>query len=209
MMRKTSLFFVILLSSIFCYNLIPFGFSTDTPDLEWETTFGGTDSSQDISVPEPMVLWDKTYGGEQYDGARFVMKAENDCFLIVGSTDSYGNGLRDMYIIKINAMGELVWEKTWGGPANDNAHAAILTEDNHYLILGSTGGLPYGQPATSIIIKMNSDGDIINEKKCGGSWVTDIVAVGDGNYILVGGSRSGQYNKYRDIFIVKVDSNFG
>lgn len=64
-----------------------------------------------VSAAEPIVEWEKTFGGSSWDEAYSVQQTSDGGYIIAGSTDSYGSGFRDVYLIKTDSNGNLEWQK--------------------------------------------------------------------------------------------------
>jgi hypothetical protein len=83
-------------------------------------------------------LWTRCYGGTEWDEARAAdLTADGDLF-IAGYTQSAGAGAWDVYVLKIDAQGETLWTKTFGGAANDHAWAVQATADGGAIVGGIT-----------------------------------------------------------------------
>jgi len=61
------------------------------------------------------VRFAKTYGGTSDDMARFVQQTSDGGYIVVGYTDSFGAGDYDIFLIKTDANGNIIWAKTYGG----------------------------------------------------------------------------------------------
>jgi len=89
------------------------------------------------------LLWEKTVGGTQPDYARAIVNAPGGGFFIAGSTSSSdgdiveNNGGSELWVVKISEIGELVWQKTYGGTKNDFGFAIDNTSDNGLVLAGS------------------------------------------------------------------------
>ena len=83
-------------------------------------------------------VWEKTFGGEYDDGATAIIPTEDGGFIVAGYTKSFGNGGKDIYLIKIDENGDKVWEETFGGKLDDEAKAIASTDDNGIVIAGLT-----------------------------------------------------------------------
>src|SRR3989344_4013325 len=87
------------------------------------------------------ILWAKTIGGNKDDIAYSIKKASDGGFIIVGSTASYVSVVGDnsnVYIIKMDAIGNVEWTRSIGGNDKDEAKDVIQTYDNKYAIVGNT-----------------------------------------------------------------------
>jgi len=75
------------------------------------------------------LAWDTTFGGTGEDIANDIeFDQNNGNYYIVGSTNSYGNGGKDVYIIKLDYNGGFLWEKTYGGIGDDEALNVYLQQ---------------------------------------------------------------------------------
>jgi hypothetical protein len=81
--------------------------------------------------------WNKTIGGTGEDGAYSVRQAIDGGYIVVGYTESFGAS-RDAYVIKTDSRGNLQWQQTYGGSAEDEARSAQQTRDGDYIIAGYT-----------------------------------------------------------------------
>ena len=105
----------------------------------------GLDSSSDDDMYAIRIdglgnlVWSRTYGGTGDDTASAVVGPLADGgFLLVGSTESFGAGSRDMYAVRINGSGNVLWSRTYGGDETDYASAAVALADGGFLLVGTT-----------------------------------------------------------------------
>ena len=82
--------------------------------------------------------WSNTYGGINIDGAEDVKSTNEGNYIIAGKTKSYGNGERDVWLIKTDENGTEIWNKTYGGKKEDVANSVDQTSDDGYIIGGYT-----------------------------------------------------------------------
>ena len=100
---------------------------------------------------------------------------------MIGDTSSYGAGNTDAWLIKTDADGNRVWDKTFGGAKDDTAHAVQQTRDGGFIIAGSKGsGAGNGDISWQIqtegnidfadtwLIKTDTDGNKVWERTFGG-----------------------------------------
>ena len=81
-------------------------------------------------------LWHKTYGGLANDQGFSVIETSDGGYAIIGETESFGNGGRDIYLIKTNADGDSLWTNTFGDVDRDNGYSIVETPDNGFAIAG-------------------------------------------------------------------------
>jgi hypothetical protein len=157
------------------------------------------------------IVWQKTFGGNSDDEALSIQQTKDGGYIVVGYTSSFGVGNWDIYVIKLDAKGDNVWEKTYGGSGYDIAYSIQQTTDGGYIIAGKTGDLYSGDV---YIIKLDKDGNKMWEKTLGGSGddgAYSIQQTTDGGYIVAGYTSSfvagvaGGW--YRDVYVIKLDEN--
>ena len=104
------------------------------------------------------LTWSKTYGGITGSAnAAGVQQTDDGGYLITGSSNSFGAGGNDVYLIKTNAIGDTLWTKAYGGTGNDGGKATQLAK-NGYVILGTDSS--FGATAGRIyLIKTDSNGN--------------------------------------------------
>lgn len=80
--------------------------------------------------------WQKTYGGGSGDYSYSVVQTADGGYAVAGVTNSYSAGLTDAWVLKLNADGAVVWQKSYGGSSTDEARAIQQTEDGGFIIAG-------------------------------------------------------------------------
>lgn len=83
-------------------------------------------------------LWTKTYGGPGYDAANFISQTDDGGYVITGSTQSFGAGDRDIYLIKIDSAGVMAWSQAFGDVNYDDGFSVHENADLSFLISGMT-----------------------------------------------------------------------
>ncbi len=169
--------------------------------------------------------WQKSFGGKDYDGAHDIQQTLDKGFIIAGFTYSKksgdvtkNHGKADEWIIKLDSIGNLEWQKTYGGERLEDAYAIQQTADSGYMVAGyaSSPELPnYIGGEDYWIFKLNKDGDIEWRKTYGGTYNDEAYSLQratDGNYIIAGRSYSNDRNVgfdrgYGDCWIIKIDDN--
>ncbi len=91
---------------------------------------------------EGNIEWEKTFGGSEMDTGNFGSETHEGGYIISGKTeslDSKGNG--DIWLIKLNELGNEAWNRTFGTSYQDIGNAVYETKDGGYVISGDMGGL--------------------------------------------------------------------
>lgn len=168
--------------------------------------------------------WQKYYGGTSNDTAEEIQQTTDGGFIVVGTTDSsntdvtQNNGSSDYWVLKLNNLGELQWQKALGGSNFDYGKSVQQTTDGGYIVCGyvvSTDRLVTGNhgDADYWVVRLDNLGSVLWQKTLGGigtDWGQSIQQSSDGGYIVAGttGSWSGdvtiQYGD-RDFWVVKLN----
>jgi hypothetical protein len=146
------------------------------------------------------------YGGANDEFARDGLETPNGDLYVVGSTQSFGAGQKDVYVIRTDANGKVIWTKTFGGAQDDESNAIIRTADGNLLIVGTT--FSFGAGGSDVyLVKIDTTGALLWQKFYGGSGNESgeaITVAPDGNY-LVNGITASSGAGLRDIFLLKID----
>jgi murein DD-endopeptidase MepM/ murein hydrolase activator NlpD len=152
-------------------------------------------------------LWEKTFGGSDYDAAYSIQQTKDGGYIIAGWTNSFGAGSYDVYVMKLEGNGNIVWAKTFGGSDYDEAYSIQQTTDGGYIVAGITSSLGAGSYDV-YVIKLDANGNKLWEKIYGGSgddYAWSIQQTTDGGYIVAGWTNSLGAG-YSDVYIIKMDS---
>jgi hypothetical protein len=149
-------------------------------------------------------VWAKTYGGVHNDILNCVAPDGRGSFVAVGSSFSGKNRLSDIYAVKIDRSGGVVWEKMYGGPFSDAAYS-VVPAGNGEMVIAAEAGTTVTSSDLSLM-KIAEDGGLVWEKHYGGALVdspAQIIVTGDG-YFLACVTES-QGSGMSDIWLVKTD----
>jgi hypothetical protein len=184
--------------------------AADVMTEAWAAQYGDPRAEAALAqYAEPIIEWGKTFGGASDEGVFTNLEKTSDGgYVIVGSTDSYGAGANDIWLVKIDASGNPAWNKTFGGSANDYGLDARETSDGGYIVMGQT--YSYGAGGADIwLVKTDSSGSQIWGKTYGGKWTEGAPSVrqtSDGGYAIMGYTTS--YGAgLKDCWLIKTDSN--
>jgi len=141
-------------------------------------------------------LWSKSYKaiGATTNGI-YVSQTQNGNYILACSIDSIGAGGYDIYIVKTDSLGNLLWAKTYGGAGNDYVNLVQQTTDNGFVIAATTNsyGTTNSSPFVIYVIKIDSLGTIQWTNTYGGTTGQNIVSLqqtSDGGYIIGGANSS-------------------
>ncbi len=154
------------------------------------------------------VQWAKTYGGTDYDLAYSVQQTSDSGYIVAGITLSFGAGLSDVFLMKTDASGNIIWAKTYGGTGWDEAYSVQQTSDGGYIVAGYTNSFGAGG-GDIFLMKTDANGNISWAKTYGGTdidYAFSVQKTSDNGYILAGYTRSFGAG-LDDIFLIKMDAN--
>lgn len=150
--------------------------------------------------------WVKTYGGDRDDKSYDMISTRDGGFLLIGSTSSFGFDNSQMYFLKLDSMGEIMWSKSHGGPGQESGHSVIQTADGGYFGVGHTNSWGAGG-FDMFFVKLDSNGNLQYEDYYGGSdwdFAWDVVETSPQKYAIVGETQSFG-NGAKDGWILKYD----
>jgi hypothetical protein len=175
--------------------------------------------------------WDRTYGGDAYDYCGSVQQTRDGGYILGGRSSSglsgdktdRGHGGADYWVVKLNAAGDMIWDKTYGGTSDDIGISLQQTEDGGYVLGGYSdsgiGGDKTGDSRGNFdywVVKLDAAGNYEWDRTCGGAFTdygTSIRQTKDGGYLLGGYSFSGssgdktEANRGNaDYWVVKLDA---
>jgi hypothetical protein len=154
------------------------------------------------------LIWTRTFGGPLKDSAIAATWAK-DGYIIVGGTASKGAGETDVYAIKIDEDGDLVWESTFGGENYDFAYSVVATRDGNYVTAGYTSSFADKKASDMYLVKFNDKGKRLWDRTYGGDkWnaAYSVKETRDGGLIMAGYTDSFGAGQ-SDFYVVKTDAD--
>jgi VWA domain-containing protein/type IX secretion system substrate protein len=214
-------------------------------NLQWEKTYAGTvisdveetsngglilagyvDASDFVVVRTNVqgeMIWKKNFGGNDKDQAFAVTQNDEGYFFVVGESQSEGiervgaKGHKDVWLLKLNPSGEMIWQNSYGGSRDDTGRDIIKTHDGGIVIAGGT--FSDDKDVSSAynssdfwMFKIDSNGELIWERTLGGNGTDlafSIKQTDDLGYVVAGTtlSEDGDVTKQQgmgDFWVVKL-----
>jgi hypothetical protein len=151
--------------------------------------------------------WLRTYGGYGIDEGNHAIQLSDGTYAVCGSTGSFGAGSSDVYLLILDALGELLWSRTYGGAGVDHGVELIELGDGGFMIGATTNS--FGQGGfDAMLIRTLANGDTLWTRTYGGlDWdiVRGIDAVGDSIYLT--GQTYSTSGGPGGIWLVKIDNS--
>ncbi|GGC06742.1 hypothetical protein GCM10011325_36960 [Dyadobacter sediminis] len=233
-------------------GIVLFGAMEKTPDGGYIVGFSSAQAAGGAKSQEPIgsldywvvkldadgnILWDKQYGGTKYDGLKSIQVASDGGYLIAGYSYSgiSGNktqesrGDSDLWIIKLDASGNLQWEKTIGGTGTEYGPRISVTTDGGYILGARSSSKASGEKTQDSngndywIIKLSDVGQIQWQRSLSGGYTQEyfdddfrtLIQTADGGYLAGGHTSSPAGNDKTsdgnglkpDMWIVKLAAN--
>ncbi|MFL5729313.1 MAG: gliding motility-associated C-terminal domain-containing protein [Cytophagaceae bacterium] len=177
------------------------------------------------------LIWQKALGGSDNEEAYAIQQTPDKGYIITGKAESNDGDVTghhawaDSWIVKLDSMGSLDWQKCYGGTADEYAQSVQLTPDGGYIVASSSNsGSGDGDITTNDgsldywIQKLDSTGNMQWQKSLGGSNMDEaysIIVTFDSGYVIAGSSRSvdGDVHSIHgsnsdDVWIVKLHKAF-
>ncbi|MGV6828801.1 MAG: hypothetical protein ACWA45_05325 [Flavobacteriales bacterium] len=184
--------------------------------------------------------WDKNFGFLGTDQAFKIITTNEGGYFVTGYLDvtasgGEGNDLQDnnntretlhglgeYWGIKVDANGNKIWRRYFGGTNNDRSYDVIQTTDNGFLLVGTSESIDVdiSNPKGSYdfwAVKTDANGNKLWEKSYGGSEIDNgwaITHTADGNYLFIGDTRSEDqdvtnHKENADCWVVKINNSNG
>ncbi|MFH1012053.1 MAG: hypothetical protein V1784_12575 [bacterium] len=172
---------------------------------------GATDGWVVMAAGNGDSLWSRTFGGEEDEIFNAVIWAPDSGFYLVGTTESFGMGDHDFWLVKMSRNGDSLWSECYGGPGDDWCFSAQRTADGGIVLAGYTQS--FGTGNTDVwLVKTDANGITQWSRTYGGRTAEDfdgafcVQQTTDGGYIMTGSSfyAPGQHS---DIMVLRVNAD--
>ncbi|WP_456366813.1 protein kinase domain-containing protein [Thermococcus sp.] len=150
--------------------------------------------------------WVRILGGGDYDGFNDVKIAPNGDIIVAGYTKSFGAGDEDVWVLRLDANGNVKWQKTYGGKYGDYANAVAIASNGDIIVAGYTDSFGAGG---AWVLRLDANGNVKWQKTYGGSGydeATTIAIAPNGDIIVAGYTDSFSADDF-DFWVLRLDEN--
>ena len=144
-------------------------------------------------------LWSHTFGGRRSDYCRSLIQTSDGGFALAGSTNSFGAGYRDFWLVKTNTDGDSIWSRTYGGGGDDLCFSLIQTEDGGFALAGSN----------YLLVRTNAEGNLLWQStysEGGSNTCRSVIETADGGFALAGDTYTRPPGNVFDFRLVRTNN---
>ena len=181
-------------------NLVFCGYS-NSYSSDYDVTLWKTDSSGNL-------IWEQFYGGSDWDFAYSMAKTADSGFVVAGETYSFGNGQNDGYLIRLNAQGDTLWTKAYGGAQSDVFNDVVVCKNGSILCSGQSNSYSTNGDVDFWVVYMDSSGNTIWDVTLGDSlddWANGGYEAFDGNLQIIG-TKTNPADSVENWWVYELDS---
>jgi len=160
-----------------------------------------------ICPSPPSMLQEHTFGGEKQDEAAALAALAGGDLILAGYTQSKGAGDGDAWLIKTDAGGTILWDRTLGDTQYDTARALAVLPDDSLAVAGGTRSKGAGLIDAWLVVT-NSAGIAQWDKTYGGEfddWALAVAPLQDGGFLLTGTTKPG-LEADNDLWVARTDA---
>ncbi|MEL6650135.1 MAG: caspase family protein [Bacteroidota bacterium] len=154
------------------------------------------------------LMWSRTYGGKDADEARSIIQTKDGGFAVAGFSYSNSKGKSDIWLLRLNAVGEILWDQHYGGSGIEKAYSIAETSDEGFVI----GGYQHYNEtnrADMLVVRTDRNGRGIWRRvvRAPGNDVIESVLQTDEGQFLAAGWRYNESNKSLDACLVHLNAS--
>lgn len=171
--------------------------------------YGGYDVYVVYMDTSGALIWEKTYGGQDWDLSYDAIQTHDQNIVVVGETFSFSQGNSDAYVIKINLLGDTLLTHSDGGLGKDAAYALVQHLDSSLYICGQTD-LSSPDSTQILLWKWTKNHQILWKKYLGGNRQDvgyDLIRSSDNQLLIAGATGSLSNRSDFNQYLIKVDTS--
>jgi hypothetical protein len=134
------------------------------------------------------VEWQRVYGLDEHEHASLVWTTSDGGYIVAGTKESYEDGAKDAWILRLSSGGQIEWQRRYGGADDEVIECIRQTDDGGYIAAGHRTPLGSGL-SDFLVLKLTSAGSVEWQKAYNEDWdeeARSIHQTGDGGYLVAG-----------------------
>lgn len=163
-----------------------------------------------LATPPPPavsdILWNRTYGGTLDENGLALLECADKGFIITGDTRSFGAGGLDIFVVRTDPLGYLLWNHTFGGTGDDGSLSIVACDEGGFAIAGWTNSFGAGG-SDMWVIRIDANGNHLWNQTYGtaeGETGRSIVKCTSGGFAITGWTSK---TSDTDAWLVRIDEN--
>lgn len=163
------------------------------------------------------VRWENSYGGTGSEECRVIISAHNSGYLLAGTSNSFGGGTRDGYLVKVDTLGNIEWEKVYGTNWREASFRVLPSVDGNYYIwwVAEDDDMSNGVPSYEMrtyIGKIDSVGSalwtrVIHQDFSNWAYLNQLEEIDEGRHLIGSGEKKDPITGVTSGWITKLDSS--
>jgi len=143
----------------------------------------------DSVIPNQDQTFIKLFGGNGSEEGKDLLTLPEGGFIMVGSSTSNSNGGKDVYVVRADNLGNVIWENTYGGPDDDIGNSVILSSNGNVYVCGEKTDSLTGNRDVYVLNFDITSGALIGAPRTYGEslrdeYGTNIIEMSSGNYFI-------------------------
>lgn len=152
-------------------------------------------------------LWSRTFGGDGLDGGTELIQMSSVEVMLLGFTNSFGAGDRDLYLQGVSTDGDSLGSFLFGGVGYEEAQSFQLTSDGGFVMCNHSAS---NEPNHSLLAtRLNPNLQTVWENEYGTPTAHEggegVLADSEGNYVFIG--RTNSFGNDEQVYFIKTDAN--
>jgi hypothetical protein len=139
------------------------------------------------------LVWQYEYGAGSADALSSVVPTADGGFVAAGATDSSGAGGNDAWVLRVDALGAIQWQRTFGGPGSEQATQIVELAGGGYAVCGFSDGFTSSGHAPWVL-RLGANGDLAWSRVVASSVWGDLYGLAEsapGRIVVLGRTNAG------------------
>jgi hypothetical protein len=159
-----------------------------------------------LTISGQNLIWQTNKGGVYNEGGYAGVQTDDGNYIVLGNTFSFGAGDFDIYLLKLNSVGDTIWTRTYGGDSTEYGYDIQKTSDGGYILVGSTRSIGNGKRDV-YLVRIDSLGQVVWSRAYGGAQDDEGCSVrASGTGYIICGTTSSRGAGYSDLYLIRTNA---